>query len=53
MLDDYDDEIRTRYWQEVLPHWNRRHNEAELSEIVDRLLAVKRPRAAFHTVHMD
>jgi len=37
----------------VLPHWNRRHNEAELSEIVDRLLEVKRPRAAFHTVHMD
>jgi addiction module HigA family antidote len=53
MLDDYAVEIHDRYWQEVLPHRNRRRSEAELSELVDCLLDAKRPRAAFHTVHMD
>jgi hypothetical protein len=53
MLDQYASEIRDRYWQEVFPYWNRRDSEAELSELIDRLLEAKRPRAAFHTVHMD
>jgi addiction module HigA family antidote len=53
MLDTYALEIREKYWQEVFPQWNCRHSEAELSELVDRLLEAKRPRAAFHTVHMD
>lgn len=53
MVDNYGDEIRTRYWQEVIPRWDNRHNEAELNEIVDRLLEAKRPRAAFHAVHMN
>jgi addiction module HigA family antidote len=53
MLDDYPGEIRERYWQEVWPHWNPRYSEAELTEIVDRLLDAKRPRAAFHAAHMD
>jgi len=53
ILDDYAIEIRDKYWQEVLPRWNPQFSEAELSELIDRLLEAKRPRAAFHTVHMD
>ena len=52
LLDQYDEEIRDWYWKEVVPQWNR-HSEAELIEIIDRLLEAKRPRAAFHTVQLD
>ena len=52
LLDRYDDAIRTRYWRTVSPSWNR-HGDAELNEIVDRLLEAKRPRAAFEPVHPD
>ena len=52
LLDRYGEEIRVRYWQEVVPQWNR-HSEAELVEILDRLLEAKRPRAAFHAVRLD
>ena len=52
LLDRYDKKIRDCYWKEVIPYWNR-HSEAELNEIVDRLLEAKRPRAAFHVVHLD
>ena len=53
LLDQYDEEIQNRYWKEVVPHpWNR-HSVAELTEIIDRLLEAKRPRAAFCTVQLD
>ncbi len=52
LLDRYSEEIRDRYWQEVVPQWNR-YSEAELVEIIDRLLAAKRPRAAFCAVQLD
>ena len=52
LLDRYDDAIRTRYWRTVSPSWNR-HGDAELNEIVDRLLEAKRPRAAFEAVRLD
>ncbi len=52
LLDQYDKIIQDRYWQEVVPQWNR-YSEAELIEIVDRLLEARRPRAAFHAVHMN
>ena len=52
LLDQYGQEIRDRYWQEVVPQWNH-HSEEELIEIIDRLLGVQRPRAAFHAVHLD
>lgn len=52
MLDHYGEEIRTRYWQDILPHRNHRHSEAELTEIVDRLLEARRPRAAFRAVYL-
>ena len=49
LLDQYDQEIQDLYWQGVVPKWNR-YSEAELIEIIDRLLEAQRPRAAFHTV---
>ena len=52
LLDQYSQEIRDRYWQEVVPQWNH-HSEEELIEIIDRLLGVQRPRAAFHAVRLD
>ena len=52
LLDQYGQEIQDLYWQGVVPQWNR-HSEAELIEIIDRLLEVRRPRAAFHTVYRD
>ena len=52
LLDRHDPEVRDRYWQEVVPDWNR-FTEAELSELVDRLLDAKRPRAAFSATRLD
>ena len=52
LLDRYDREVRDRYWQGVMPDWNR-YTEAELFELVDRLLDAKRPRAAFFVAHLD
>jgi len=52
LLDKAGDEIRDRYWREVFPYWNQ-HDDAERTELIDRLLAANRPRAAFHAVHMD
>lgn len=52
-LDQYGEEVRNLYWREVSPEdspLQYRHSEAELSEIIDRLLEAKRPRAAFHAV---
>ena len=46
MLDRVPAEVQDRYWRTVSPDgW--RLAEAECTEIVDRLLAAKRPRAAF------
>jgi addiction module HigA family antidote len=52
LLDLYDEEICTGYWKNVFPSWCR-HTQAELIELIDRLLEAQRPRAAFHAVHMD
>lgn len=52
LLDAQKPELSALYWERVLPQWNR-HTDAELNELVDRLLAVKRPRVAFQVVHMD
>ena len=53
LLDGYPPEIRDAYWREVVPHWFPRHSEAEIREMIDRLLAAQRPRAAFTAVHID
>ena len=52
LLDQHGGEVRDRYWREVVPEWNRQ-GEAELNDLVDRLLDAKRPRAAFGAVHLD
>jgi len=52
LLDGQDKEVRDQYWRDVVPTWNR-HTDAERIELVDRLLDARRPRAAFHAVHMD
>ena len=52
LLDRCDPEVRDRYWQEVMPDWDR-YTEAELFELIDRLLNAKRPRAAFYAAHLD
>jgi addiction module HigA family antidote len=52
LLDGYGEDIRAGYWKDVFPSWGR-HNSAELTELIDRLLEAKRPRAAFHAVNMD
>jgi addiction module HigA family antidote len=52
LLDGYDDEIRAGYWKDVFPSWGR-HTSGELTELIDRLLEARRPRAAFNVVHMD
>jgi addiction module HigA family antidote len=53
LVDEYRDEIKTRYWQEVIPWCWDRHDEAALLEMVDRFLEAGRPRLAFRTVSMD
>ncbi len=52
LLDEYREDVRCGYWKDVFPSWGR-HTPAELTEMIDRLLEAKRPRAAFHAVHMD
>ncbi|MFM0196305.1 HigA family addiction module antitoxin [Paraburkholderia strydomiana] len=52
LLDSYGEDIRAGYWKDVLPSWGRRPPE-QLTELIDRLLEARRPRAAFHAVHMD
>ncbi len=52
LLDGYGEEIRAGYWKDVLPSCGH-HTPAELTELTDRLLEARRPRAAFHAVHMD
>jgi len=52
LLDIFDEEIRAGYWKDVVPYIGR-YTPAELTEMVDRLLEVQRPRAAFHAVHID
>ncbi len=52
LLDSHGGDLRAGYWQDVFPSWGR-HTPAELTELIDRLLEARRPRAAFHAVHME
>ena len=51
-LEQHSTIIQNKYWQEVTPQWTH-YSEAEQTEIIDRLLEAKRPRAAFHAVCLD
>ena len=52
LLDGYGEDIRAEYWRNVSPSVIR-YTPAELTELIDCLLEVQRPRAAFHAVHMS
>ena len=47
LLDEYGSEIREIYWKNVNPYWDQQKPE-EMDELIDRLLEVGRPHAAFH-----
>ena len=52
LLDHQSQDVRDAYWREVPPRWNQ-HSESELNELIDRLIEVKRPWPAFHTVSLS
>lgn len=52
LLDGYSEDFRSAYWEDVIPSWGR-HSPTELTEMIDRLLEARRPRAAFQAVYMD
>ena len=51
LLDRMTKNVRDGYWREVTPRWNQQ-SDSELNELIVRLLEVKRPWAAFHTVSL-
>lgn len=51
LVDAQEEDIRSSYWRDVTPPWLR-GDPNELNEAIDRLLAAKRPRAAFHSAHL-
>jgi addiction module HigA family antidote len=52
LVDQLDDEYRMAYWKNIAPDWIH-DSEAENGEAVERLLAVKRPRAAFSCIRLQ
>ena len=52
LLDQYDRQTQDRYWEVVQPEWNR-YEDAELIEMIGRLLDAGRPHVAFHVAHLD
>lgn len=44
-------EIQERYWNEVSPNCLMK-DSPDLNDVIDRLLEVRRPRAAFYAVHL-
>jgi hypothetical protein len=51
-VDALPENLRRRYWRETYVRWERQ-DESEFNTIVDRLLEVQRPRAAFNAVNMN
>ena len=52
LLDRHRKDVRDRYWKQVAPEWGR-YSEAELSELVAKLLDAERPRATFFAARLD
>lgn len=50
LLDAYPQGVRDRYWREVAPEWGR-YDESDLAELLDRLIDVERPVAAFRAAY--
>lgn len=51
-IDCYGKELRTEYWKSVNPYPSQ-YTASELDEIIDNLLSVQRPRAAFYTSRLN
>lgn len=51
-VDALREQTQRTYWTEVFPDWVR-ENAEEAAEALDRLIAAKRPRAAFHAAHFN
>lgn len=52
LADQQGAEVAELYWRDVSPWW-RDHTDEDRLEMIDRLLAASRPRAAFFAVHLD
>jgi addiction module HigA family antidote len=50
-VDELGDEVQTAYWAGVNPRWS--DDPADLAEAVKRLIAARRPRAAFQLSRLD
>jgi len=50
-LENLEPELAARYWQEIQPGWIGKET-SEINEVIDKLLEVKRSRAAFQSVHL-
>ncbi len=53
LVSEQDDDIQEMYWREVWPYPLVRLPTDELTDLVDRLLAAGRPRAAVIALHLD
>ncbi len=51
-VDKLSQRLKRRYWKDVNPRWGR-HDAAATAKFVDELVAVHRPRIAFHAARMD
>jgi addiction module HigA family antidote len=51
-VDSLPEDLRQRYWRETYVYWDRQ-DENEFNTMVDRLLEVGRPRAAFSAIHIN
>ena len=52
ILNQQPQDVIHRYWREVNPRWDQL-SEAELIELIDRLLEANRPHTAFHVVRWN
>lgn len=52
LMDAKPEAFRASYWRQVNAHWAD-HRPEEVNEIVDGLLEVGRPAAAFNVLHLD
>ena len=52
LLDEQGRAVRNRYWKAVEPEWGW-YSESELTEVVERLLNVRRPRSAFYAARFN
>ncbi len=52
LIDEQPEAVRDQYWREVVPAIAR-GAESERNELIDRLLEVDRPKAAFFAVQLD